>query len=72
LVESLLHQSASIRKYKKKVKGEIAEYLKRRNHLQKVKTVDNFPLPSQQKKKGGFNHARDRRLKTLDPSNPSS
>jgi uncharacterized glyoxalase superfamily protein PhnB len=39
LVESLLHQSASVKKYKKKVKGEISEYLKRRNHLQKVRLV---------------------------------
>jgi hypothetical protein len=48
-MESMLHQSASVRKYKKKVKGEIAEYLKRRNHLQKIKPVENYPLPNNKK-----------------------
>lgn len=59
LVESLLHQSVSVRKYKKKVKGEIAEYLKLRNHLQKVRPVENFPIPNKK--------TREKRLKTLDP-----
>ncbi len=49
LVDSFLQQSTSIRKYKKKLKGEIGEYLKRRNNLQKVKTIESLPLPKKQR-----------------------
>ena len=39
IIDSFIDHSTSIRKYKKKIKGEIDEYIKRRHHLQKVKTV---------------------------------
>lgn len=51
MAESLIHKSVSVKKYKKKVKGEIAEYLKRRNHLQKARVIENFPLPNTNKEK---------------------
>lgn len=46
LAKSIIEQSMNVKKYKKKLKTEITEYLKLRSHLQKMRTIESYALPS--------------------------
>lgn len=37
---SIMQSASGIKKYKKKMRGEIDQYIKTRNHLQKIKPVN--------------------------------
>jgi hypothetical protein len=54
LAKSIIEQSINIKKYKKRLKTEISDYLKLRSHLQKMKTIESYALPSTPRKSHKF------------------
>lgn len=69
LAKSIIEQSINVKKYKKRLKNEISEYLKLRGHLQKMKTIESYALPSTPRKSQKLIEGKTSSLKFLITSN---